>query len=252
MNSSPEKPALKVDWCSHAAAKYACEKWHYSRTLPVGKIVKVGVWENGAFVGCVLFSRGANKDLGSPYGLTMTECCELVRVAMSSHWHPVTKCVALAIRWLKKTSPGVRLVVSFADPTEGHLGIIYQAGNWVYTGRCDGSFEYVFNGKRLNKRAYTGCQFGSGARSKLPTGAKKVSIQGKHRYLMPLDPQMRAQIIPLAKPYPKRQEITPQSAGSISDDAPGDQLGQGGSTPTPALQSSDTSNHAQGGTDGTP
>jgi hypothetical protein len=26
------KPVLKLDWCSHAAAKYAVEHWHYSGT----------------------------------------------------------------------------------------------------------------------------------------------------------------------------------------------------------------------------
>ncbi len=31
-----------------------------------------------------------------------------------------------------------------------------------------------------------------------------VDRPGKHRYLMPLDDAMRAQIAPLAKPYPKR------------------------------------------------
>ena len=29
-----DKPVLKLDWCSHAAAKYAVEHWHYeSRCL---------------------------------------------------------------------------------------------------------------------------------------------------------------------------------------------------------------------------
>ena len=41
---------LKVDWCSYEAAKYAVMHWHYSKTMPAGKTVKLGVWENGRFI----------------------------------------------------------------------------------------------------------------------------------------------------------------------------------------------------------
>lgn len=201
----PVKPKLKIDWASHEAAKYACEKWHYSKCLPVGKLVKVGAWEDEKFIGVVLFAWGANKSLGAPYGLGMTECCELVRIALTNHNAPVSRIAALAMRFLKKQSPGLRLIVSFADPSAGHHGGIYQAGNWVYSGTCAPTFEYRLNGDRLNKRAFTGNQFGkTGSKSEVPAGAVKVSVPGKHRYLMPLDETMRAKIMPLAKPYPKR------------------------------------------------
>jgi trehalose 6-phosphate synthase/phosphatase len=39
------KPVLKLDWCSHEAAKYACEKWHYSGRVPTSKSARIGVWE---------------------------------------------------------------------------------------------------------------------------------------------------------------------------------------------------------------
>ncbi len=52
----------------------------------------------------------------------------------------------------------------------------------------------------------------------------------KHKYLMPLDTEMRKRIVPLSKPYPKR-------AGGDTTDTPVFQTGEGGSTPTSALQS---------------
>ena len=199
------KPVLKVDWATHEAAKFACEKWHYSKTLPVGKLVKIGAWEDGKFVGVVLFAWGANRSLGSPYGLEMTQCCELVRIAMTAHKTEVSRVVSIAIKFLRKQSPGLELVVSFADPSAGHHGGIYQAGNWTYTGTCAASFEYRLNGNRLNKRAFTGNQFGKqGSRADVPAGAEKVNVPGKHRYLMPLSDATRVRISALAKPYPKR------------------------------------------------
>jgi len=227
-----DKVELKIDWATHEAAKYAVENWHYSRTLPVGKMVKLGAWEDRKFIGVVIFAWGMNKGLGQPYGLQMVDCCELVRVALTKHQTPVSRIMAVALRFLKKQSDGIRLIVSFADPEEGHHGGIYQASNWIYAGTTAANYEWRFNGKRLNKRAFTGQQFGGGKTSvaKVPNGAVKINLKGKHRYLMPLDAEMRARILPLAKPYPKR-------AVSDTKDTADFQSAKGGSTPTTALQS---------------
>jgi hypothetical protein len=222
------RPELRIDWATAEAARYACEKWHYSRSVPVGKTVRIGAWEDGEFIGVVLFAWGMNRNLGSPYGLQMIECCELVRVAMTKHKTEVSRVVAIALRFLKKHSSGLRLVVSFADPEAGHHGGIYQAGNWVYAGRTAQSFEWRVGERRLNKRAYTGINFGS-ARAEVPSNARKVITRGKYRYLMPLDDGMRTQIEPLRKPYPKRER-------SADSGTPGNQPGGGGATPTRSLQ----------------
>jgi hypothetical protein len=220
---------LKIDWATHEAAKYACENWHYSKTLPVGKMVKIGVWENNKFIGVLLFAWGMNKSLGSPYGLQIGECCELVRIALTKHQTPVSRMISLSLKWLKKQSQGLRLIVSFSDPAEGHYGGIYQATNWIYAGESAPNFEWRLNGKRLNKRAYTGNQFGkAGSRASIPIGAVRFTLPGKHRYLMPLDTAMRVKILPLARRYPKR-------AGSDTTDTAGFQPAEGGSIPTPAL-----------------
>jgi len=222
------RPELKIDWATAEAARYACEKWHYSKTVPVGKTIRIGAWEDNKFIGVVLFAWGMNKSLGSPYGLLMTECCELVRIAMSVHKTEISRIVSIALRFLKKKSQGLRLVVSFADPQAGHHGGIYQAGNWVYTGATSQSFEYRIGDRRLNKRAYTGVNFNGKARSKIPNNAKKFITPGKHRYLMPLDDEIRLRIEPLRKPYPKR-------AGSSASGMSDIQSEGGGANPTPAL-----------------
>ncbi|WP_459208945.1 Mom family adenine methylcarbamoylation protein [Bacillus haynesii] len=51
---------LKIAWATHKAAKFACENFHYSKCLLAGKLVKIGTWEDGKFIGVVIFSRGAN------------------------------------------------------------------------------------------------------------------------------------------------------------------------------------------------
>ena len=204
------KADLRIDWATHAAAKYACENWHYSKSVPVPPLVKVGAWENGKFIGVVIFSRGASSNLMKPYGIQQDEGCELTRIAMTSHESPVSRVVRLAMQFLKRKSPELRLIVSFADPQYGHHGGIYQAGNWLYVGDTAKGREYWKEGKRLHSRQVSekGWNIQQGVKRKTvkPSECRIVETNGKHRYLMPLDAEMRAQIEPLAKPYPKRDK----------------------------------------------
>lgn len=192
--------SLRIDWCSHQAAKYAVEHWHYSKTVPKSKLAKLGVWEDDAFVGCVIFGVGATSQLVQRFGLTQIQGCELVRVALTSHNAPVSQIVAVALKVLRRTYPGLRLVVSFADPEQSHHGGIYQAGNWLYDGKTAASDEYIYKGKRWQGRSFRNSHKGM----ENHPSVTKVKGSSKYRYLMPLDDEMRKQIAPLAKPYPKR------------------------------------------------
>jgi hypothetical protein len=226
------KPVLKIDWATHEAARYACENWHYSQSIPKSKLVKIGVWENQKFIGVVIFSPGATPNLGSPYGLTQRECVELSRIALTRHFTPVSRILSIALKFLISANPKLRLVVSFADRDQSHHGGIYQATNWIYDGTGSPATFYLINGKKTHPRTIGlagHIQNLQGAK-KMDCNAKSIQCQGKHRYLMPLDNEMRKQIIPLAKPYPKR-------ASSETIDTPGIHPGKGGETPTDALHS---------------
>jgi len=230
------KADLRIDWATHAAAKYACEHWHYSGCLPAGKLVKVGAWENDKFIGVVLFGRGATPNLGRPYNLGQDECVELVRIALTDHSNPVSRVAAIAMRFLRNANPKLRLVVSFADQSQGHHGGIYQAGNWIYNGQGSPAKFYMICGKLTHPRSIGAkglAQNIEGARQ-LDPSATVVNVPGKHRYLMPLDAEMRERILPLAKPYPKRAKE--QDSENPSE--------LGGATPTRTLQSSTEVNHA--------
>lgn len=232
---------LRLDWATYKAARYACQTWHYSKSFPAGKTVKVGAWESGSFIGVVVFSRGANKSLFAPYGLKTTEGCELARVALTDHRAPVSQILAGALRILRRQCPGLRCVISFADPAQGHHGGVYQAGNWIYTGQSQPSAAYVGpSGKRWHPRMIspTGWKVSFGVRKRVlrPDQCTRIELPGKHRYMMPLDKRLRRQLVAISKPYPKCVQ-------SIVSDALDDQSREGGAIPTCTLQSS-------GGADG--
>lgn len=260
---------MKIDWATHEAAKYACLHWHYSKSMPTPPIVKIGVYEDEKFIGCVLFSRCANNNLGNPYGLKQTEVCELTRVALNQHRTQVSRIIAIALKFIKKKETGLRLCVSFADPNEGHHGGIYQAGGWIYSGKSNSTPKYkTKDGKILHQRQVSKVgykpQYGTIRRVPKQSDCEVLPQLDKHRYLMPLDDEMRKQIEPLRKPYPKR--VTKATSGdqlegggaipthalqnkrdkqaiggdqcvtSIDSDAPGDQRGERGASPTVTLQ----------------
>jgi len=217
---------LLIDLCTPKAARYAVERWHYSQAMPASfKVFRLGVWEDGSFTGCIIFGNGASAMVHKQFGVSRFEVCELVRVALRKHKIAVSKMIKLSLIKVKKYNPGLRLCVSFADPSEGHHGGIYQAGNWIYTGTSEPTIEYFFNGRwRHVTDVYKRPQITKSVRDRLPTRRRR----GKYRYVMPLDRKMRRQLEALRKQYPVR--LT--SKESV---APADQVGGGGVIPTVRL-----------------
>ena len=226
---------LKVDWATHEAAKYACENWHYSKCLPVGKLVKIGAWENKRYIGCIVFGRGANNNMLKPFSLMQDQGCELVRIALHKHKTQVSRIMSIAIKFLKIKCPQLRLIVSYADKDQNHHGGIYQATNWIYDGLKNENTmgAFIVNGKKTHPKSIHSKGIKQNieqVRKHLDPNAKIFYTKGKHRYLMPLDKEMRQRLLSLAKPYPKR-------AQSIVSDAAASQAEKGGAIPTCALHS---------------
>lgn len=212
---------LFVAPCTFDAANFSVMNYHYSRAMPSGKLVKLGVWEKGEFIGAVIFGRGANNRLAQSFNLKQTECVELVRVALNNKKvNPTSKIVSIALRILKKVNPGIRIVVSYADMAQNHYGIIYQATNWLYMG--ESLAEKAINpktGKAEHTRSLNS-KFGS------IKGFKRVKDKPKHKYVYLFDKRLTIK----TKSYPMRQSNSGSSASS--------QETGGGSIPTLALQNS--------------
>ena len=198
---------LIVSACSQKAATHSVMKWHYSQSMPAGKLITYGVWNNKKFAGSIIYGQGANNRLGQTYDLDIIEVCELVRVALKpKHTFLTSQVVAMSLASLRKDNPGLRLVVSYADTNQNHHGGIYQAMNWIYTGESLAA-SMIIKGKKRHTRSVS-AKYGT---SKLEWLQKNVDPKAhlvkdlaKHKYLMPLDKQMRRQVIKLVKPYPKK------------------------------------------------
>lgn len=218
-----------MDWATFEACKYATKNWHYSKCMPTGKIVKIGAWENDKFIGCVLYSYGANNNAAKSFKLKQNECCELTRVALNKHKTSVSRILSISLKMLKKQCPGLKIVFSYADKSDqGHAGTIYQANGWAYLGErktSDKGAYYVINGKQIHGRS---ARAKYGSEKNFPKGWTHVPSKTKHLYVKSLTDE----IVFVSKPYPKR-------ASSVESGTADFQLAGGGESPTDALQLKD-------------
>ena len=222
------KTNLKIDWATHEAAKFACEKWHYSKCLPTGKTVKIGVWEDDKYIGVIIYSYGANNNAAKSFNLNQTEVCELTRVALNKHKTAVSRILSISLKFLNKQSPGIKIVFSYSDLSDqGHHGGIYQANGWLYIGTrstSDKGAYYIINGKQMHGRS---ARAKYGSEKNFPNGWEHVKSKTKHLYVKVLDNNYI--LDKKVYSYPKR-------ALSKSNVVPGFQSGEGGVIPTNALQ----------------
>lgn len=111
---------------------------HYSGKVVNNSQVHLGVFMDGKCGGAMQFgpSLDKRKMLGLVTGTLWNEFIELNRMAFAD-WLPrngESRCIGFAMRWLKKTYPWIKWVVSFADGTQCGDGTIYRASGFVLTG----------------------------------------------------------------------------------------------------------------------
>lgn len=189
--------------CDYNASKYACENYHYSKSMPAGRIIGYGVWQDNEYYGAILFGLGSCYRIGKPFGLKQGEICELVRIALKPHRFFVSFVLMKAIKQLSEHSKKLKIIVSYADTRQGHLGKIYQATNWIYLGiiKNTGKKEYYYNGKWIHSRTYQ--------KSKFYKSLKNIPYRiasDKYKYAYPLDKNIKKNLIKNKKEYPKKNE----------------------------------------------
>ncbi len=52
--------------------------------------------------------------------------------------------IGQSLKLLKRDEPQIKVVITFADDTQGHKGIIYQATNAIYLGSGNGKHKYIY------------------------------------------------------------------------------------------------------------
>jgi len=118
-----------------------------------------------------------------------------------------SKVLGIALRSLKRDT-SLKFVIAYSDPAVGHLGIIYQATNWLYTGLSSAVPLYDVGDGTLHHSRSLAHQLGSHSIRYLTLqgiNAKAVPQSAKHRYIYFLDDAWKSRLAVPILPYPNKE-----------------------------------------------
>lgn len=189
---------MRLEKASYKAIKYACLNFHYAKSMPVNTFGYSVFNDKNEWCGVVLYGRGANNNIAKSFNLQQGQVLELVRVALNGKQETTSKAISISLKIIKKDCPNVKVIVSYADMGQTHIGVVYQATNWIFIESISSSGIEVFtNSKWLHKRSYDGLKI----KTKITETRKKA---GKYKYIYVLEKSLIPLCKSLSKPYPKK------------------------------------------------
>jgi len=210
--------ALRVVPCAAAVVRPLMTERHYLHSMPGVVRECFAVYLADELVGGAVFTAGARHAHRLLQGAAPAHVLTLSRFWMDDGLPPngESRVLGVILRDLARRRAH-KLVVSFADPAAGHVGTIYQASGWTYTGRTEAERYLIVDGLRVHPRSAS-TKYGSNSLGHLRrTGlrAERVMSPPKHRYAYVLDPAWRWRLGGRREPYPKRGGRDPPPDGSV-------------------------------------
>jgi hypothetical protein len=134
------------------------ETYHYAHRAPSISYA-VGMYVDDILAGCTtfntVFNNIASAICGSEYAGGVMELARLF-IHDWAGYNSESWLIGESFNWLQKDRLDVCVLLSYADTAQGHIGVIYQATNWLYTGISPAATgrEYLINGKVKTRRDF--------------------------------------------------------------------------------------------------
>ena len=167
-------------------------EFHYSHIMPDNAFNCFAGFYGDKIAGVVVYGNGANNNTFSALipDIEVKNCRELMRL-WSADGMPKNTESKLISESLKQLPEEIYLVVSFADPSHNHKGIIYQASNFYYCGMSNPSKMLMDNSGKLfhvrsigtYKRRHKELIGLTNKQVMNHYGWRYVDSSGKHRYV---------------------------------------------------------------------
>ncbi len=198
---------LQVEPVLRSVVRRLIETQHYLHSMPAASRLCFGVYRDGELSGAVVFTSGARHAHRLLSAAKPNEVATLARLWLRDDLprNSESRVIGIVLRHLKRFTDW-KLVLSYADPGVGHVGVVYQASGWLYVGQGDPtSYVRLPDGKLHHPRSVYD-QYGTNRVSHLrATGidAERVAVSGKHRYLYVLDLAWRWRLTAPVIAYPR-------------------------------------------------
>ena len=196
---------MRITRANTKAVEYACKQFHYARAVPTVQYAYNIYNDNDEWCGCIIYGGGANNNLAKCFGKNSGEVLELERVALNGKQEQTSKAIAMTLKQLHIDNPLCKIVVSYSDHRQKHIGTIYQATNWIYLGMSiTNDMQYLLNGKWTHCRTIDSRPDKDILRKTLPTRENS----NKFKYIFCFDKKERKEYLKKALPYPKDKDLT--------------------------------------------
>ena len=200
---------LRLMPISQTDAKTLIVRNHYRHSLPGGTKLSFGVIVNSRLFGALTFGVGPYLGYKLVNGATPDDVVTLTRLWLSDElpWNSESKVLGIALRSLKRDT-SLKFILAYSDPAVGHLGTIYQATNWLYTGLSSATPLYDIGDGILHHSRSLAHQLGSHSIRYLTSqgiSARTVPQSAKHRYIYFLNKVWSSRLAVPVLPYPKKE-----------------------------------------------
>ena len=183
---------------------------HYLHSMPGGTRLSFGVFVGKRLLGALALGVGPKLGHRLVEGATAGDCVTLTRLWLSDELprNSESKVIGVVLRALRRHTC-LKFVLAYADPNAGHVGTVYQATGWLYTGLSSPTPLYDLGDGVLRHSRSLGYSFGSHSVRHIEASGvpiKAVSQPPKHRYIRFLDSSWRERIRVPVLPYPKMKD----------------------------------------------
>lgn len=190
-------------------ARQLVRREHYLHSLPGGTKLAFGVFMANRLLGAVTLGVGPANAHCLVEDAKPEDCLTLTRLWLSDELprNSESRVIGIILRALRKHTD-LKFLVSYADPSQGHIGTIYQATGWIYTGLSEAMPLYDLGDGVARHSRTLGYAFGSHSTrhfARHGVDVKLVPQIAKFRYIYFLDPHCRARLRAPTLPYPKKE-----------------------------------------------
>ena len=203
--------SLRVQPVPMLVARRLLERVHYLHSLPGGTCLAFGAFLGPCLLGALTLGVGPKMAHCLVDGASPDDCLTLTRLWLSDELpqNCESRFLGIALRALKRSTT-IKFLLTYADPSQGHLGTIYQATNWLYTGLSEAMPLYdIGDGKARHSRSLS---HAFGTHSVRHFAAHGVTVKvipqaAKHRYIYFLDRTWEERLAVPVLPYPKKEAL---------------------------------------------
>lgn len=183
---------FKIELCERNEIKNFIEKWHYSKNINGLKSdFCFKLLDGKNIIGAMIYGGVAMPNVWKKYVNKEEDLIELRRLCCIDNTPKNTESyfIGYTLRWLKKNT-NIKRIISYADTTYNHEGIIYKATNFTHFGMTAKGKVIIYCNKRYHDKTirtkYKGelKPFAKKIKNALETGeAKYIKTKGKHIYI---------------------------------------------------------------------